>query len=72
MNPVASPKFWKAKCLNLGEQHNFCLGRRFSKHNMTRYANNCGGHSPLDPLARLMHEPVYGSKLWRQITTLLV
>jgi len=33
--------------LTLGEQQYFCLGRRFSKHQMTRYAKNFGGHGPL-------------------------
>jgi len=28
------------KRLILGEQQCFCLGRRFSKHKMTRYAKN--------------------------------
>jgi len=35
-----------AKCLILGEQQYFCLGRRFSKHKMTRYAKNFGGEWP--------------------------
>jgi len=26
-----------------------CLGRRFSKHKMTKYAKNFGGHGPLGP-----------------------
>ena len=38
---VASPKILdKTKCLTLGEQQYFCLGRRFSKRKMTRYAKN--------------------------------
>jgi len=30
------------KCFTLGEQQYFCLGRRFSKRKMIRYAKNCG------------------------------
>jgi len=34
-------------CLILGEQQYFCLGRRFSKCKLTRYAKNCvGDHGP--------------------------
>jgi len=29
--------------LTLGEQQHFCLGRRFSKHKMTRYAKSLRG-----------------------------
>jgi len=32
----------------------FCLGHRFSKHKMTRYAKNLGGMSSLPPLATPM------------------
>jgi len=39
--------FGGAKCLILGEQQYFCLGRRFSKHKMIRYAKNLGCHGPL-------------------------
>jgi len=35
---IANPKLWGGKCLNLGKQQHFCLGRHFSKHKMTRYA----------------------------------
>ena len=36
-----------AICLTLGEQQYFRLGRRFSKHKMTRYAKNfLGGMAP--------------------------
>jgi len=30
------------QCLTSGEQQYFCLGRRFSKHKMTRYAKYLG------------------------------
>jgi len=39
---VAGPE-----CLTSGEQQQFCLGRRFSKHKMARYAKNSGGMDPL-------------------------
>jgi len=35
---VANPKLWGAKCWTLGKQQHFCLGRRLSKHKMTRYS----------------------------------
>jgi len=35
-----------AKCLILGEQQYFCLGRRFSKHKISRYAKNFGTPGP--------------------------
>jgi len=44
---VANPNFFGGKCLTLGEQQYFCLGGRFSKHKMTRYAKNFGRHGPL-------------------------
>ena len=42
---VASPKFLGAKMFRRATV--FCLGRRFSKHKMTRYAKNVGGMPPL-------------------------
>ena len=47
---VASPKFLGSKSLTLREQRYNCLGRRFSKHKMTRYAKNLGGAWPPDPM----------------------
>jgi len=39
--PVEEPKILgDPKFLILGKQQYFCLGRRFSKHKMTRYAKN--------------------------------
>jgi len=38
----------KSKCLTLGEQQYFCLGRHFTKHKMTRYVKNFGAW-PLGP-----------------------
>jgi len=39
----SQPKIWVgAKCLTLGEQQYFCLGRCFSKHKITRYAKYLG------------------------------
>jgi len=49
---VASPKFLGSKSLTLREQRYNCLGRRFSKHKMTRYAKNLGGHGLLTPWVR--------------------
>ena len=50
---VARPKFWEGqkiergpKCLTLGEQQYFCLGRHFLKHKMTRYATNFKAMAP--------------------------
>jgi len=37
--------FWE-KCLTLSEQQHFCLGRRFSKHKMTKYVKNWGAWPP--------------------------
>ena len=38
-SPVVKPtQNFGGKCLTLGKQQHFCLGRRFSKHKMTRYA----------------------------------
>jgi len=34
---------------DLDEQQHFCLGRRFSKHKLTRHAKNFGGRDPLAP-----------------------
>jgi len=52
---VACQKIWgRPKCLTLGEQQYFCLGRRFLKHKMTRYAKKLGRHDPLGPLATPM------------------
>jgi len=35
------------KCLTLGEQQYFCLGRRYSKHKTPTYPKNLGGaHKP--------------------------
>jgi len=33
--------------LTLGEQQYFCVGRRFSRHKMIRYAKYLGGNGPL-------------------------
>ena len=55
ISSVANPKLfwggkkWGGECLTLGEQQYFCLGRRFSKHKMTKCAKNFGGHGPLGP-----------------------
>jgi len=35
-----------AKCSTLGKQQHFCLGRRLSKHEMTRYAKIWGAWPP--------------------------
>jgi len=35
--------------LTLDEQQYVCLGRRFSKHKITRYAKNLGGPWPPKP-----------------------
>jgi len=46
---MASPaqNFWGLKCLTSGEQQYFCVGLRFSKHKMTRYVKNSGGHGSM-------------------------
>jgi len=56
LSGVVSLKLWKgpkklgAKCLTLGEQQYFCLGRRSSKHKMTLDIPKIfGGHGPLVP-----------------------
>ena len=41
--------FGGAKCLLLGEQQYFCLGRHFSKHNMTTFAKNSRSVAPWSP-----------------------
>jgi len=55
---VASPIFFGgAKCLTLGEQQYFCLGRRFSKHEMTKYAKNLGV-GPCPPAMPMIISPL--------------
>jgi len=58
---IASPKFFRwpkdfggPKCLTLGEQQCFCLGRRFSKNKMTTHAKNFGGMVPWPLVAKPM------------------
>jgi len=46
----------------------FCLEYRFSKHKMTRYFKNLGGHGPLGPLATPMVSSVlflHNNKIFR-------
>jgi len=54
--PVVKPtqNFGGGKCLTLGKQQHFCLGHRFSKHKMTRYAKIWGVWPPGLPLATPM------------------
>jgi len=40
------------------------LGRRFSKHKMTRYAKHFGAHGPLPPLATPMNLTYRFWKKW--------
>ena len=40
---AASPKFGGQNVLTFGEQQYFCLGRRFAKHKLARFAKNLGG-----------------------------
>jgi len=48
---IARPIFGGVpKCLTLGEQQYFGLGRRFLKHKVIRYAKNFGGNGPLATL----------------------
>jgi len=53
---VASPKFWGdkkfffwGKMFDFSRMTVFCFGYRLSKHKMTRYSKNLGGHGPLGP-----------------------
>jgi len=43
---VATQNFGGSKCLTSGKQQHFCLGRRFSKHKMTRYDKICNSWPP--------------------------
>ena len=68
---VASPKFfggpknlWGAKMFDFRRATVFCMEYRFSKHKMTRYSKNFGGHDPLGPVATPMHYRVETRWAW--------
>jgi len=49
----SQPKTLGEKCLTSGKQHHFCLGRRFSKHKITRSAKIWSAWTPWLPWLHL-------------------
>jgi len=57
-NLGGAKKIWGAKMLDFRRITLFCLEKRFSKHKITFFSKNWGGHGPFPPGYAYGHTPI--------------
>jgi len=62
----AAKKFWGTKLFDFRRITPFCLEKRLSKHKMTIFSKNFGGHGPFDPWLRLWLLQLFQALLVKQ------